>query len=168
MKAFSILFIFLFSLFGFSQEKIKNQTTTYFFIRHAEKDITDPKKRDPELTEEGKLRAQKWSKILADIKIDLVFSTDYSRTQNTAKPIAESQNLEILSYDPRDLNNKEFQKKTYGKTSVIVGHSNTTPFFVNKIVKKEKYTVIDEEEYGKLFIVTIKNGIITDVVLSID
>ncbi len=169
MKAFLILLIFLFSISSFSQAEIeKQQITTYFFIRHAEKDTSDPKKRDPKLTEEGKSRAKKWAKILAETNIDLVFSSDYSRTQNTAKPIAEIKNLEIQSYDPRDLNNQGFQKKTKGKTSVIVGHSKTTPFFVNKIIGEEKYAVIDETIYGKLFIVTIKNGTIVDHVLTID
>ncbi len=98
----------------------------------------------------------------------MVFSTDYTRTRNTAKPIAESQNLEIVLYDPGNLNNPDFQEKSKGKTCVIVGHSNTTPDFVNKIIGNKKYSSIDEKVYGKLFVITIQNDKITDLVLTID
>ncbi len=169
MKSILILHIFLFSIVSFAQETSEqSQTTTYFFIRHAEKDLSDPNNKNPNLTEEGKERSENWAKMLADTPIDLVFSTDYLRTQQTAQPIAASKELTIASYNPRDLYNSDFQQKTKGKTSVIVGHSNTTPTFVNKILGKEKYTSIDEKVYGKLFIIKITDAIITDSVLIIN
>lgn len=154
---------------GCSQNELKKEeTTTYFFIRHTEKDLSNPKNKDPELTEEGKIRAQKWAKVFSEVKLDMVFSTDYTRTRNTAKPIAESQNLEIVLYDPGNLNDLDFQEKSKGKTCVIVGHSNTTPDFVNKIIGNKKYSSIDEKIYGKLFVITIQNDEIADLVLTID
>ena len=52
-----------------------------------------------------------------------------------------------------------FQKNTAGKTVLVVGHSNTTPAFVNKIIGEKKYKDIDENDNASLFIVTItKDG----------
>ncbi|WP_160114518.1 histidine phosphatase family protein [Aquimarina sp. AU474] len=168
MKLLSVLLFFIFSFACVAQDTENNELTTkYFFIRHAEKDLSDPSNRNPDLTNEGNLRATSWAKMLADTKIDIVFSTDYTRTRQTAKPIAKNQGKEIILYNPRDLNNQDFVNMTQGKTSVIVGHSNTTPYFVNKILGYDKYQAIDEKIYGKLYIVTIKGKSITDTVLTI-
>ena len=45
------------------------EITTYYFIRHAEKDTTDTSNKNPELTETGKKRAQNWTKTFKDIDI---------------------------------------------------------------------------------------------------
>lgn len=170
MKSIPLLIIILFCLTNCNQKAIpqQNETTTYFFIRHAEKDLSNPNDRNPNLTEEGKSRAKNWAKILSDTKIDIVYTTDYTRTRKTAEPIANSQNLEIMTYNPKVLYSIDFQEKTKGKTTVIVGHSNTTPSFVNKIIGDDKYKPIDEKIYGKIFIVTITDNIIMDTVLNID
>ncbi len=162
--------ILLFSCSSFSQEEKKSniETTTYFLIRHAEKHINNPSDKNPELTKEGVIRAEKWAAILADTKIDMVFSTNYKRTMQTAAPIAKRAKVEISSYNPQNLYAIDFQEKTKGKTCVIVGHSNTTPAFVNKILQQEKYPSISEKEYGKLFIIKIIDHKTTDTVLSIN
>ncbi|MBP2833886.1 histidine phosphatase family protein [Aquimarina sp. U1-2] len=167
MKFIPLIFLLLISFTGNTQTDQKEKTTTYFFIRHAEKDLSDSKDRDPALTEKGKRRAQNWAVLFKDTKIDFVFSTDYTRTRDTAKPIAKSQDVDITLYDPKALNNPEFQEKTKGKTCVIVGHSNSTPNFVNRVMGQQKYTAIDESHYGKLFIVTTTDEIVTDIVLTV-
>ena len=129
--------------------------TTYYFIRHAEKDTSDTKNEDPELTEEGKKRAEKWAETFREINFDLIYSSDYKRTVNTATPIAESQDKEIRYFNTRKLNDEDFQEDTRGKTVLVVGHSNLNPEWVNYILKEQKYSDIQEDEYGSLFIVTI-------------
>ncbi|PHS64779.1 MAG: phosphoglycerate mutase [Flavobacterium sp.] len=136
--------------------KLEAKTTVYYLIRHAEKDRSTPDK-DPGLTEKGIERANNWTKILNDKEIDLVFSTDYKRTQQTASPFASAHKLKILNYDPKHLYNDEFKAKTKGKTVLIVGHSNTTPAFVNTILGSQKYNKIDDKDNGKMFIVSIIN-----------
>ena len=69
----------------FAQEIAKS---TYFLIRHAEKDRTDAENKNPSLTEKGKERALLWSQLLADYGIEAVYATDYKRTQETAAPSA--------------------------------------------------------------------------------
>lgn len=134
---------------------VQDSITTYYLIRHAEKDRSNKDKEDPELNEEGKARAQKWAKVLRDVKFNAVYSTNYKRTLQTAEPLAEQNNLKITSYDANELFNDEFEKATTGKKVLVVGHSNTTPAFVNKIIKQNKYASLDDSENGALFIVQI-------------
>ena len=142
--------------------------TTYYLIRHAEKDRSNSSNPDPELTSEGNQRAKNWAKVLKDVDFDAVYSTKYKRTLSTARPVAEKNELEILLYDPNDLYNEEFQKATKGKTVLVVGHSNTTPKFANAILKQEKYNDIDDAENGALFILSLNEESVESKVLYIN
>jgi len=169
MRSFFIACFLLTTITGFSQtQSNQKNTTTFYLIRHAEKESSNPKQKNPKLTLEGEKRAKKWAELFSQYPIDFIFSTDFNRTRGTAQPIANALNINIELYNPRDLNNSDFQNKTKGKTSVIVGHSNTTPAFVNKIIKKDKYKPLEEDIFDQLFIVTIKDGVITDQVKTID
>ncbi len=108
--------------------------STYYLIRHAEKVTTDTSNRNPELSSRGKDHALHWAETLKTVAFDAIYSTNYIRTQKTAAPIAKQQGLAILPYNPRTLFDEEFQQATRGKTVLIVGHSNTTPAFVNAIL----------------------------------
>lgn len=169
MKLLVSFAIAILSFTGYCQQTIDapdTATSTYFLIRHTEKDLSDSTNRNPDLTKKGVQRANNWAKILKDVPVDLVFSTDYIRTMKTASPIAKSKNLDIIKYDPKKLNNSDFQKITKGKTIVIVGHSNTTPLFVNKIIGQEKFSPLSEDDYGKLFIIKVTGTTITETVLN--
>ena len=148
-----------------SEEKV---TSTYYFIRHAEKDRSDSSDKDPHLTEIGQLRATQWSEILGEVKFDAVYSTDYNRTRETSQPTAAKNNLEIKLYDPRNMDVKSFMEETKGKTVLVVGHSNTTPDFVNKLVGHNKYDEIDDSNNGNLYIVSVTGDNITDQLLVIN
>ena len=164
-----ISFISLFSLTAFSQEKSTSNITTYYFVRHAEKETSNPAEQNPHLTETGLKRAENWSAILGNFTFDAVYSTDYYRTIETATPTATKNNLEITIYDPRSIDYAEtFLKDTKGKTVLVVGHSNTTPAFVNAIIQEKKYKNLDEKIYGNLYIVTIIDDKISDTLLSIN
>ena len=129
--------------------------STYYLIRHAEKDRSDSSNRNPDLKKEGLDRAQKWAEVLKDIDFDAVYSTDYNRTMQTAKPLADLNELEIMKYDANKLFDSNFEKATKDKTVLVVGHSNTTPQFVNAILGEKKYEDLDDSENGALFIVQL-------------
>ena len=152
---------------GNTSEGVKEaEVTTYYFIRHAEKDTVNPDNEDPDLTAVGIERAQKWAEVFKDVEFDLIFSSNYKRTLNTAKPIAKSQNREIDIFNTEKLNDEDFQQKTNGKTVLVVGHSNLNPEFVNYIIQEEKYEYLDEMEYGSLFIAIVHpDGMRTSEVL---
>ena len=151
-----------------AEVKSEIKTSTFYFIRHAEKDRTDPSDKNPHLTEIGKTRANHWSEILGEVKFDAVYSTDYNRTKETAQPTAAKNNLEITLYDPKQIDAQSFLKDNEGKTVLIVGHSNTTPAFVNKILGANKYQDIDDSNNGNLYIVTVSGDQINDQLLVIN
>ncbi|WP_052158183.1 SixA phosphatase family protein [Lacinutrix jangbogonensis] len=164
-----LLIILLFVCFGCKNtSEEKTDTTTYYLIRHAEKDKSDPSNKNPKLIEKGLKRAKNWSNHFKKVDFDAIYSTNYKRTIETALPTATHQDLEITSYNPRTLDIKAFLEKTKNQTVLIVGHSNSTPAFVNKMIGEEKYDTIDETINSKLFMVTINKGKTTSKVIEVD
>lgn len=135
--------------------------STFYFIRHSEKDRSDPEDTDPELNQSGMGRAMHWAEILEDVTLDAVYSTDYRRTTETAAATAIKKDIDIAYYDPRVLDIATFKLENLNKNVLVVGHSNTTPDFVNKMIDEEKYLALDDSDNGSLFIVQIINGITT-------
>ncbi|ARV10669.1 phosphoglycerate mutase [Winogradskyella sp. PC-19] len=152
----------------FLKEYKEKSTTTYYLIRHAEKDRSDKNNRNPHLTEKGLKRADNWANVLKDVKFDAVYSTNYNRTKETAMPTAKANSLELQFYDPRKMASKDFLANTKGKNVLVVGHSNTTPMFVNALLGEKKYDMIDDNNNGNLYIVTITNDSKTSNVLVIN
>jgi len=164
MKKILLIYIFIFtSLLSNAQE-----VTTYYFIRHAEKLRVDKTDRNPNLSLKGFKRAEAWKEIFSNISFDAIYSTDYTRTRLTAIPTADSKNLPILIYNPRDMYSKAFQKLTKGKTILVVGHSNTTNVFANKVLGFDKYEEIKDNNNSNLYIVTLTDKKASSVLLKID
>lgn len=169
-----LIFIFVLSLIStisFSQEqetKEHSVVTTYYFIRHAEKQRQNPQDRNPHLTFEGYKRADNWAKVFKYIPLNAVYSTDYNRTKETAKPTADSKNLPILVYNPKNIYSESFQFNTKGKSVLVVGHSNSTPSFVNKVLGKNKYKSMDDNNNASLYVVTIIDGKVASTVLNVE
>ena len=134
------------------------ETTTIYLIRHAEKADALP---DTDLSEAGKARAQKWKAYFSNKDIAAIYSTPYKRTTATAEPLATANKLTIKTYSPSEMDLKAIAEKNIGKSVLIVGHSNTIPKYINKLLRENKYPDIDESEFGYLYIVTIKGETIT-------
>ncbi len=169
MKVLKLILIFVLVLGAFScneDPKVEDTVTTYYFIRHAEKDRSDTENVDPELSQKGLGRAMHWAEIMDDVAIDAIYSTDYERTQMTAAPIAVKKNLTVQIYDPGTIDIAQFKAENLNKKVFVVGHSNTTPDFVNKMIGQEKYEQLDDHQNGSLFIVEIVNGIASDMRLN--
>lgn len=140
------------------QNNEKQDTTTYYLIRHAEKERGPDVGNDPLLTEKGKGRANFWAKYFKDKKLDAVYSTNTKRTIATAEPTAKEFDLMVKTYDADKMYSSSFEEQTAGKTVLIVGHSNTTPEFVNAIIGEKRYPEIDDNEFGIVYRVILKNG----------
>jgi len=165
---FSILFLVSINVFSQNTTNKEQEVTTYYLIRHAEKDQSDKTNKDPHLTKEGKKRAEKWAKVFGDVKLDMVYSTNYNRTKETAEPTAKANNVDITFYDPRNLKLEDFIKETKGKTVLVVGHSNTTPMLTNALLNEKKYNQIDESNNANLYIVTITDNTKSSTLLKIE
>ena len=152
------LFIILILVFGFQSCQIaqKSDLFTIYLVRHSEKDLASKNEADPPLTKCGKQRSESLSSFLEDVKLDAVYSTDYNRTINTAKPTANSKELKIEKYNPRDL--VRFSKLLIDakKDVLVVGHSNTTGVLAGLLIGEE-LGEIDLDIYDRIYQVVINN-----------
>lgn len=130
-------------------------TSTFFLIRHAEKDRTNPEDPDPELNQKGLGRAMHWAEVLGDIPLDAIYSTEFNRTEMTAAPASVKQDLTVRYYDPGTLDIEAFKADNAGMNVLVVGHSDTTPDLVNRLIGEQRFGPMEDDDNGSLFIVTL-------------
>ena len=172
MKSIKIVFItfLVFSSLGCKDDKntseeiyLEPTVSTFYFIRHAEKDRTDPENIDPELNQKGLGRAMHWAEILNDVDLDAIYTTDYERTTMTAAPTSVKQDITVQYYDPQYINIEQFKIDNLNRKVLVVGHSDSTPEMVNKLIGQNRYTSMDDHDNGSLFIVQITDGNASDM-----
>ena len=83
MKKLTIIILII----GYLVANIAGQKKIFILVRHAEKDISaTADKVDPELTDAGSSRAERLVKAIKKYKPGAVYSTNFKRTNSTAKP----------------------------------------------------------------------------------
>ncbi len=134
--------------------EIQDSSTTFILVRHAEKESTGT---DPNLSPEGQLRAIELSRILATSDLKNVYSTNFNRTLQTAQPISDSLGISPSIYDPSNLNPfiNTVLADHHSEIVLVVGHSNTTPDLINKLIGENRYSIIPEDQYNDLFVVSV-------------
>lgn len=139
------------------EEKQKEQLTTFYFIRHAEK-MTD-QGSDPELTEKGSKRAENWVNYFFLKDVDHVISSDFKRTKATAAPLAKAKKVNIELYDVRKATGKSLLQEYRGKTVALFGHSNTINKYASELQNDSIYKDLDDSDYDHYFIIRVdKDG----------
>ena len=131
------------------------ENSTIFLIRHAEK-LADSE--DPGLSAAGKQRAEKLAVLLQDSEVTGVYSTNYTRTRDTAAPLATAEGLEISLYDPSDPDQLVDLLKNNTGRYLVIGHSNTTPDLVERLGGNPGPPIDEKTEYNRLYIVTLDNS----------
>ena len=113
-----------------------SEVFTIYLVRHSEKELSSDD-ADPPLTQCGLQRSESLRHFLSDVPLDVVYSTDYNRTQNTARPTAKSRGLNLKGYNPDNLS--EFSKLLIEskQNALVVGHSNTTGVLAGLLVGEE-------------------------------
>ena len=114
-----------------------DEVFTIYLVRHAEKDLSSDNPSDPPLTPCGDQRSAHLSDFLSAVEIDAVYSTNYTRTKETALPTATSKGLEILEYDGSDLKDFSNFLLESKQDALVVGHSNTTGVLAGLLVNEE-------------------------------
>jgi broad specificity phosphatase PhoE len=135
------------------------QTTTVLVVRHAEK-VTETGK-DPELTAEGRARAENLAAMLKDVEVAAIYSTPFKRTVDTGAPVAREKGLEItLTEASRGFVAalaERILSESLGRTVLVVGHSNTVGPTLAALGCGEPFE-LDESEYGDLFVCTLPDS----------
>lgn len=155
-----IVFSALFAVFGavilFAYfATFTRPVTTVILVRHAEKKI-EPNNSDPDLSPEGVERAQEIARVFCDSGVNAIYATQFKRTQQTVKPLADHTGVPITLLDANltDELVKQIQTSLRGQTIFVAGHNNSVPAIVSAL-SGETYPTIPESEYDNLFIVTI-------------
>lgn len=136
---------------------------TVIVVRHAERadggagssSMTD-KPVDPPLSAAGELRAAKLAEVLADSGVKHIFTTEFKRTQDTAKPLANKLGLKSVTVSAKEtdvLVNLVKTKMGANDVVLIVGHSNTVPDIVRGLTGKT--IEMKDEEYNAMYVLNI-------------
>lgn len=156
MKLFSLIALTLAILYAVTPAVAQSRSKTIIFVRHAEKVDSSA---DPDLSAEGKERAQRLVKVLGKYKPGAFYSTNFKRTRDTITPLAQKRKKTIEIYDARKTQELyDAIMKSDTKRFLVAGHSNSSPGLVNLFGKKDLFKNLDESEFGVIWIVRIKDG----------
>jgi 2,3-bisphosphoglycerate-dependent phosphoglycerate mutase len=153
---FSMLFALLGAVVVFAYfTTFRRPVTTIILVRHAEK-IIDPNNPDVDLSPAGQARAQEIVRMFGDAGITVIYATQYKRTQQTVKPLADKLGLGVNVINSKSTGDllAKIRAENSGQTVFIAGHNNTVPEIIAAL-GGPKYPTIPESEYDNLFIVTI-------------
>ena len=151
-----ILICALFLLCSLSAASLA-QEKTIILVRHGEK--ADATSQDPDLSAEGKQRAERLVKRIGKFRPGAFYSTNYKRTRDTVAPLAAKRKKQVQTYDarqPQQLVDSIMKSET--KRFVVAGHSNTIPGLANLISKKELFKNLDDTEYSVIWVIKLKDG----------
>jgi len=130
--------------------------TTLILVRHAEKLIVPPENKDPDLSLAGQTRAQELVRMFSDSGIAAIYATQYKRTQQTVKPLADKLALAVNKVDAKETAElvKQIRSRNAGQVIFIAGHNNSVPEII-AAMGGPKLPIIPETEYDNLYILTV-------------
>ncbi len=120
-----------------------------FLSRHMEKAMSG---QDPALSPCGVAQAQAFAAQLKDTPLPWLMHTPYQRTKQTAEAFSQ-QGRQLLSYDPRQLDQLSTELNNKAGNVLVIGHSNTIPALVAKLTG-ETVAPLTEQDYGRIYILT--------------
>ena len=169
MKFITPLFFSLL-LLGLASDVVPGQKReiTVIIFRHADKEpAVEGDDSEPDISVEGQKRAVRLVKVLEKYKPSRLFSTNFPRTIQTVTPLSRIKNLPVESYEG---NLQELADKILASEDrpsiAVVGLNATNYELVNLLLKEKKYTMTSESDYGKIWILRIKDGKVRDQVIN--
>ena len=144
-------FLLFFAAFGLHAQ---DSVTTVILVRHAEKAATSGD--DPGLSDSGLARAELLARMLENSGVSAIFTTQFARTRQTAVPVAKKfgLNIQTINADATKVLVDAILSKYFGRTVLVVGHSNTLPEIVEAL-GGGKATEIDDSDYDNLYVATV-------------
>lgn len=128
------------------------QETPIYVTRHYDTPAGQP---DPDLTAQGKTRADQLAAWFYGRTLKAIYISDFKRTRQTAAPLAAAVGVTPETYDPRDTAAIVARAKAAGGPVLIVGHSYTVPDIVEQLGGKRP-DPLKHEDFGDLW--TIDGG----------
>ena len=157
MRYFFVLLVFCLSAtMIFAQQE--NAVTRVFIVRHAEKETG----KDPVLTAAGYKRAGDLVRALQNEGIQKIYVSQYRRTQMTADSMRIQLGIDTVHYAADticdNLVNAIMEHRDFGKTILVIAHSNTIPYIIRKLgVTDFPRADLPDGEFDNIFLVTYKN-----------
>ncbi|MBL6657906.1 MAG: histidine phosphatase family protein [Flavobacteriales bacterium] len=132
-----LIFCLLTQVWNFDVFAQSDDVFTIYLVRHSEKDHTSDKTSDLPLSKCGEQRAMSLSNFLDEVNLDKVYSTDFTRTRNTALPTADKKEIDITLYDEQNIQSFSNHLIENKQDVLVVGHSNTTVVLAGLLINKE-------------------------------
>ena len=129
-----------------------NAAPVVFIVRHAEKANSGGK--DPELSVQGRKRAEALANILKDSQITAVFVTEFKRTQETAAPTARAAHVSPTVIPANNIGVLVEKLRTLNGNALVVGHGNTIPDLL-RALGIATTVGIPEDDYTEIFAVLV-------------
>lgn len=139
-----------------------DQPTTVLVVQHAERFDFTKTDNDPELTPEGKQRAQELVHAVSNAGIAAIFSPKAKRMEQTVQPLQQFLKLPELNYYEQGSRDKMLQSikdKYKGKAVLIVGAgAHMGSGGIHEIIKDLGCTGPEcdsQDSFDNLFLVTV-------------
>jgi len=144
------------SVFSTGASAVEPSNMTLILVRHAEKKIVPPENKDPDLSPEGMARAEELARMFGDSGIAAIYATQYKRTQQTVKPLADKLNLPVTQVEAKATAElvKQLRARPAGQVIFIAGHNNTVPEIIAAL-GGPRFPIIPETEYNNLYVLTV-------------
>ena len=131
--------------------------TKIFIVRHAEKEAGN----NPVLTAAGNARAGDLMRTLQSETIQKIYVSQFKRTQMTGDSLRIQLHIDTVHYAADtlcdNLINTIMEHRDFGKTILIIAHSNTIPQIIRKFgVTDYPYGDIPDNEFDNLFVINYK------------
>ena len=126
-------------------------------VRHAEKKIVPPENKDPDLSPAGQARAEELARMFGDTGIAAIYVTQYKRTQQTVKPLADRLGLTAIRIDAKETKElvKQIRSRNAGQVIFIAGHNNSVPEII-AAMGGPQLSIIPETEFDNLYILIVQ------------
>ncbi|MGI9065236.1 MAG: phosphoglycerate mutase family protein [Pyrinomonadaceae bacterium] len=143
---------------GLSLRVVDQPPTTVILVRHAEKAIVPPENKDPDLSLAGIARAQELMRMFGDAGIGAIYATQFKRTQQTVKPLADKLGIPVTQLDAKKTTELVLQirARNAGQVIFIAGHNNTVPEII-AVLGGPQLPIIPETEFDNLYILTVQS-----------
>ncbi len=132
-------------------------TTVVVVVKHSE--VESPADADPALSVDGRERAARLARMLSQAQpvrgIDVIFASEFRRTQQTATPLSETLSVPVNVIPAAAWASlpRKITREHRGEYVLVTGSSTTVPELVKALSGES--VALREDEYDAMFIVFV-------------